>query len=81
MRVSVALLHEPLRLHEEAAQESPSLRVSKLDEIVRFDSKLHVLKVLRKSVFHDPRGNLDTDGRDEQFDSLLNLCGECTDPE
>ena len=91
LRVSLALLHEPLRLYKEAAQESPLLRVPKLDEFVRSDSKFGVLKALRKSVFHVPRDNLDADARDEQFESLslstlelfeplMNFYGECPDP-
>ena len=91
LRVSLALLHEPLRLYKEATQESPSLRVPKLDEFVRSDSKIGVLKALRKSVFHVPRDNLDADARDEQFESLslctlelfeplMNFYGECPGP-
>ena len=92
LRVTLALLHEPLRLYKEAARKSPSLRVPELDEFVHSESKFGVLKAVRKSVFHVPRDNLDADARDEQFESLslstlelfeplMNFYGECPDPE
>ena len=91
LRVTLALLHEPLRLYEEAARQSPSLRVPELDEFLRSDSKFGVLKALRKSVFHVPRDNLGADARDEQLGSifvstlelfapLMNFYGACPDP-
>ena len=91
LRVSLALLHEPLRLYKEAAQESPALRVVELDNFVHSEPKFGVLRALRKSVFHVPRDNLDADARDEQFESLslstlelfeplMNFYGECPDP-
>ena len=91
LRVSLALLHEPLRLYEEAAEDSPSVRVAELEDFVHSESKFGVLRVLRKSVFHVPRDNLDADARDEQFESLslstlelfeplMNFYGECPDP-
>ena len=91
LRVSLALLHEPLRLYKDAAQESPTLRVVELDNFVHSESKFGVLSALRKSVFHVPRDNLDADARDEQFESLslstlelfeplMNFYGECPDP-
>ena len=91
LRVSLALLHEPLRLYKEAAEESPSVRVAELEDFVHSESKFGVLRALRKSVFHVPRDNLDADARDEQFESLslstlelfeplMNFYGECPDP-
>ena len=91
LRVTLALLHEPLRLYMQAAQNSPSLRVAELDEFVHSESKFGVLRPLRKSVFHVPRDNLDADARGEQFESLslstqelfkplMNFYRECPDP-
>ena len=91
LRVSLALLHEPLRLYKEATQDSPSLRAPKLEDFVHSESKFGVLKALRKSVFHVPRDNLDAEARDEQFGSLalstlelfeplMNFYRECPDP-
>ena len=91
LRVTLALLHEPLRWYKEAAQESPLLRVAELDEFVHSESKFGVLRALRKSVFHVPRDNLDADARDEQFEALylstqelfeplMNFYKECPDP-
>ena len=91
LRVTLALLHEPLRLYKEAFGEAPSLRVPELDEFVHCDSKFGVLEALRKSVFHVPRDHLDADSRDVQFGSLslstldlfeplMNFYQECPDP-
>ena len=91
LRVTLALLHEPLRLYKEASGEAPSLRVPELDEFVHCDSKFGVLEALRKSVFHVPRDHLDADSRDVQFGSLslstldlfeplMNFYQECPDP-
>ena len=91
LRVTLALLHEPLRLYKEAAQEAPSLRVPELDDFVHSESTFGVMKALRKSVFHVPRDNFDTHSRDEQlgslslstlalFEPLMSFYGECPDP-
>ena len=91
LRVALALLHEPLRLYKEASKETPLLRVPELDRFVRSESTFGVVEALRKSVFHVPRDNLDTDSRDGQFDSpslsildlfepLMNFYQGCPDP-
>ena len=70
LRVTLALLHEPLRLYKGASGEVPSLRVAELHDFVHSDSKFGVLEALRKSVFHVPRDHLDEDGLNVQFSSL-----------
>ena len=92
LRVTLALLHEPLRLYKGASGEVPSLRVAELHDFVHSDSKFGVLEALRKSVFHVPRDHLDEDGLNVQFSSLsistldlfeplLGFYQECPDPE
>ena len=91
LRVTLALLHEPLRLYKEASEEAPSLRVPELDSFVHSDSKFGVLEALRKSVFHVPRDHLDADSRNVQFsflsistldlfEPLMNFYYDCPDP-
>ena len=91
LRVTLALLHEPLRLYKEASEEVPSLRVPELDSFVHSDSKFGVLEALRKSVFHVPRDHLDADSRNVQFsflsisildlfEPLMNFYYDCPDP-
>ena len=92
LRVTLALLHEPLRLYKGASGEVPSLRVPELHDFVHSNSKFGVLEALRKSVFHVPRDHLDEDGRNVQFSSLsistldlfeplLGFYQGCPDPE
>ena len=91
LRVTLALLHEPLRLYKEASEEAPSLRVPELDSFVHYDLKFGVLEALRKSVFHVPRDHLDADSRNVQFsflsistldlfEPLMNFYYDCPDP-
>ena len=91
LRVTLALLHEPLRLYKEASEEAPSLRVPELDSFVHSDLKFGVLEALRKSVFHVPRDHLDADSRNVQFsflsistldlfEPLMNFYYDCPDP-
>ena len=91
LRVTLALLHEPLRLYKEASAKVPSLRVPELDDFVHSDSKFGVLEALRKSVFHVPRGHLDAGSGDERlrslslstldlFEPLMHFYQECPDP-
>ncbi len=88
--VTLALLHEPLRLYKQAMKKAPSLRIPALDAFIESEPDFAALKSLRKSVFHVPRGNVDLDSRELQFmylstrtldlfEPLMNFYRDCPD--
>ena len=90
LRVTLALLHEPLRLYKQAIKRAPTLRIPALDTFVESESDFAALKSLRKSVFHVPRDNVDLDSRELQFmylstrtldvfEPLMNFYRDCPD--
>ena len=67
MRITLALLYEPLRLYREVSKKVRQLRVPELDTFVDSKSNLDALKALRKAVFHVPLAHVDLDSRSAQF--------------
>ena len=91
LRVTLALLYEPLRLYKEVAEPKPLLRVPELDVFAHSESKFATLEKLRNSVFHVPRDSVDLDSRNVQlmslsnctldlFEPLMTFFHECPDP-
>ena len=92
LRVTLALLHEPLRLYKQAMKKAPSLRIPALDAFIGLEPDFVALKSLRKSVFHVPQDNVDLDSRELQFmflstrtldlfEPLMNFYRDCPDPD
>ena len=91
LRVTLALLYEPLRLYREVTESIPGLRLREIDDFVYEEAKFESLKTARKSVFHVPLDHVDVEVRRVQVNpiahSLLDLLGpimnfynECPDP-
>ena len=72
MRITLAMLYEPLRLYGEVSKEVRQLRIPELDAFVSSRSNFDALKDLRKAVFHVPLDHVDLSSRSAQFIPLAN---------